>query len=335
MIKIARDLNIYNKLYLMLPMLCMSLLFGCQSQQGAPAQQIAPATESTTATSETKLSPVTDNNSKIVLYGGKETKGLKADGPSEFVEPKNGIGPDQKPIAPKLDLIVGVKSDVPTENKIIPPSLQHMKFDYDDMITKITDEVKSGNQLPDYYMLDYVFNNPFIDNLPFKSGSVVADISAGTGALQVQLLLKKLPYSKMYAIVMESKSQKFLSFLLKKYFPIENNKIKIVLADPLPKTIPDGSLDFAVMNDPQYLEAVPKGQKEPPIVEYLKSLKSAFKPGASIYVYLNWSPADQQHPDKDHRKKAIDYTKKPFTDAGYRFVSSEVKDNVLQTVFKL
>jgi len=111
-----------------------------------------------------------------------------------------------------------------------------------------------------------------IINMKLKPDAVVADIGAGTGYYSFRIA-SRVPRGKVYAVELQ---QELIDYLNKKKKETAAKNVEVVKGDTLQISLPDNSLDLAIMVDVYHELAWPG--------EILQSISKCLKPEGRILL---------------------------------------------------
>ncbi len=178
-----------------------------------------------------------------------------------------------------------------------------------------------------------VSSRAFARELALEPGDVVADIGAGTGALEIGLLEHGVPFGKIYAVDEIGGALSFLGYMLAATKYEGWQKIETVTSTKDSPNLPAGVLDRAlIVNVMSFIfdsELYGRKPDKKQIVRFLARLKKALKPGGRIYNYKEMgdpppgkakAPAVRRMPPLPVQKSWFRRMGFPLTTAGFEVV---------------
>jgi len=146
--------------------------------------------------------------------------------------------------------------------------------------------LKDGEDITPLYMSTV----PEIDfsRLKLKPSSVIADIGCGTGALEVALLERRMPFARIYAVDIHKRSLEFLEYVIEASRLEGREKITTVHSDYHDVKLPPASIDIVLLHNTRIgmREGSPlQGEQLRQRDRLMVSIKEALRPGARVHVY--------------------------------------------------
>ncbi|MCB9478982.1 MAG: class I SAM-dependent methyltransferase [Deltaproteobacteria bacterium] len=281
----------------------------------------------------------------MILFAGC-TKNDSAPAPADDTGPATmaEAGHETPPPPPEAEKPKPTPSDLPTAdpNRIIPSGPGGMAGRPAAEVMKLVEEkVTTAEDLPKFFSSS-VFDNPELERLPINENSVIADIGAGTGALEVYLLLHKMPFKKIYAVDTDEPSIELGKAILERYFPESAGKIEWVHSEYEDVKLPADSIDLGILINAHFF--VPSLVKEPYKLniarQCLTTVGRALKPDGEVYVYQNiyiaGKPAHTfREIDPPLLDEAVDEMGQQFKTAGFDIKSKDAMETCECAFFRL
>ena len=178
-----------------------------------------------------------------------------------------------------------------------------------------------------------VSTRAFARALALEPTDVVADIGAGTGALEIGLLEHGVPFGKIYAVDEIGGALVFLDYMLRATKYKGWQKIKTVTSGKESPNLAAGVLDKAlIVNVMSFIfdsELYGRKPEKKQVVRFLTRLKRALKPGGLIYNYKEMgdpppgkarAPAVRRMPPLPVQKSWFTRMGFPLTTAGFEVI---------------
>ena len=120
--------------------------------------------------------------------------------------------------------------------------------------------------------------------LEVKPTDVIADIGSGTGALEISMLSKKVPFKKLYAVDVDNRSLEILQLVLDKSKIEGREKVVLVHSRLDDVMLPENSIDvMLLLNTAFFLQG---NDSNSPSAKCTSSLYKALKPGGKLHILL-------------------------------------------------
>lgn len=148
-----------------------------------------------------------------------------------------------------------------------------------------------------------------IDNLPINSGSVVADIGAGSGFYTFRIA-PKVPEGKVYAVEIQDDAIQYLKDRSKELG--FDNVITVKGAEDSPN-LPDNSIDLAIMVDVYHELEFP--------VEMLAAIRRSLKPDGKLLL-IEYRGEDPEVAIRPLHKMTVKQVEKELTANGFKLVQN-------------
>ncbi|MCB9479874.1 MAG: class I SAM-dependent methyltransferase [Deltaproteobacteria bacterium] len=160
----------------------------------------------------------------------------------------------------------------------------------DDLLAQVRAAAPSAEDLPAVYDSGVFRGNPYLEKLPFDRDAVIADIGAGTGALEVEILSTDRPFRRLYAVDIDPKATAFVEKLLASYFPRAAEKITVVTSSVSDVRLPEGAVDLAVMVNAHFYVPRFMGDENARTAAdaCLASLRRAMKADGRVHVFQSF-----------------------------------------------
>lgn len=141
--------------------------------------------------------------------------------------------------------------------------------------------------------------------LPLDSGSVVADIGAGTGYYTFRIA-GRVPEGRVYAVEVQDA---FVAALRERAAREGIRHVSVVKGSEKAPGLPDASIDLAIMVDVYHELRYPK--------EMLEAVHRALKPGGRLLL-LEYRAEDPSVPIKELHKLSVAQAQKELSASGFR-----------------
>lgn len=148
-----------------------------------------------------------------------------------------------------------------------------------------------------------------IDNLPINSGSVVADIGAGSGFYTFRIA-PKVPEGKVYAVEIQEDAIQYLQDRSKELGFDNVITVKGVENSP---NLPDNSIDLAIMVDVYHELEFP--------VEMLAAIRQSLKPDGKLLL-IEYRGEDPEVAIRPLHKMTVKQVEKELTANGFKLVQN-------------
>lgn len=129
---------------------------------------------------------------------------------------------------------------------------------------------------------------PALDDLGIVPGAVIADIGAGTGALEVRLLTENVPFGRIYAVDLDEPSLAFLRLVLEVFeFPGEERVTPVVNRLDSVELEPQTVDLVTIINCRLGMRSIDNPMPQSDIEErdrLYQSLRAAMKPNARVVL---------------------------------------------------
>ena len=146
---------------------------------------------------------------------------------------------------------------------------------------------------------------PFIlKKLPLTSGSVVADIGAGTGYYSFRIA-KLVPQGRVYAVELQDE---LITYLNREARATSAKNVSVVKGSEQSPNLPETSIDLAMMVDVYHELAHPH--------EMLQNIFNALKPGGKLLL-LEYKMEDASIPIKTLHKMSVKQVDKEMSMNGF------------------
>jgi SAM-dependent methyltransferase len=127
-----------------------------------------------------------------------------------------------------------------------------------------------------------------LEKLKIKEGAVIADIGCGTGAFEMLLLSRNVPFGKIFAVDIDKESLDFLRFTLENSTFQRPDRIVPVLTVPSNPKIPLGSTDIVISINTPVAGKPGEVVNSPEEVESRKKLlghiRKGLKPDGTLHI---------------------------------------------------
>lgn len=150
-------------------------------------------------------------------------------------------------------------------------------------------------------------SNLAISKLPLNSGSVVADIGAGSGYYSFRIA-KKIPQGKVFAVEVQDEFIKLLSGRKKEQ---NTTNLEIVKGSEKSPNLPENSIDMAIMVDVYHELLYPQ--------EMLQGIRKSLKPGGKLLL-LEYRAEDPNVAIKELHKMSVAQVNKELSANGFKLV---------------
>ncbi len=125
-----------------------------------------------------------------------------------------------------------------------------------------------------------------VEKLAIGPDDVVADVGCGTGAMELLMLEKGIPFGKLYAVDVDGAALAFLEFALAEAKTPGAEKVQVVTSTYEDVTLPAASVDVLfLLNTPFYLDDQGKRVKDPTVMACLRSIHRAMKPDGRLHTF--------------------------------------------------
>jgi tetratricopeptide (TPR) repeat protein/SAM-dependent methyltransferase len=149
----------------------------------------------------------------------------------------------------------------------------------------VRERIKGGQYLPSLFHGDSV-DLDIRKYLKLSQSDVIADIGCGTGGFEVTLLVKGIPFKKIYAVDIDRYSLDILKFILEESRLPGHENIQIVQNTLTDAGLPKDSIDvMLLLNTPLYVSEDVHHNIKPDTLSTLKSMYFALKTGGRLYVF--------------------------------------------------
>ena len=176
----------------------------------------------------------------------------------------------------------------------------------------------------------------FIKTIGLSRSTVVADIGAGTGALEIGVLEHKVPFGKIYAVDEIGGALRFLDYMLQATGYEGHRRIKTVVSAKQRPRLPAATLDKAlIVNVMSFIfdrELYARKPEKKGIVRFLTALRRSLKPTGQIYNYKEMgdpppgkatAPAVRSMPGPRARERWYRKMAFPLETAGFKVLRRE------------
>ena len=131
---------------------------------------------------------------------------------------------------------------------------------------------------------------PFVRTLGVRPTDVIADVGAGTGALEMALLEHKIPLKKIVAVDINKRAVDFVRFMARATGLDRTGKLQVVQSMSDDPRLPPGQIDLAMIINVSDFAAArnPKGKGlllDPGIKACYQGIRKSLKPGGRLLVY--------------------------------------------------
>ena len=148
-------------------------------------------------------------------------------------------------------------------------------------------------------------SNLAISKLPLNSGSVVADIGAGSGYYSFRIA-KKIPQGKVFAVEVQDEFIKLLNSRKKEQ---NTTNVEIIKGSEKSPNLPENSTDLAIMVDVYHELLYPQ--------EMLQGIRKSLKPGGKLLL-LEYRAEDPSIAIKELHKMSVAQVNKELSANGFK-----------------
>ncbi len=154
-------------------------------------------------------------------------------------------------------------------------------------------------------------------SVPINPSAVIADIGAGTGYFEMEILEQGIPFQKLFAVDINADSLELLQYALNKLGYPDKEKVLTIHSAMWDTKLPSKSVDLALLIRNHFYNG-----SEVDGMNCLKSLNSAMKPGGRVHIFdqaLSYEGKDLEEKAKLLQKQTIN----AFHTAGFHHIKTE------------
>lgn len=148
-----------------------------------------------------------------------------------------------------------------------------------------------------------------ISNLPITSGSVVADIGAGSGFYTFRIA-PKVPQGKVYAVEIQEDAVQYLKERSK---ALSHHHVEVIKGTEKTPNLPPNTMDLVIMVDVYHELLYPH--------EMLKEIKKALKPDGKLLL-IEYRGEDPKVAIKKLHKMTLEQINKELTANGFQLATN-------------